>query len=79
MAESIASLLAELRRLRAVHERVEQRRLEAEDWAEVEALYSKAIEQAERGQDWRTVDVWDDEETPARSTNEAVDAKESTS
>ena len=79
MAESIASLLAELRRLRAVCERVEQRRLEDEDWAEVAALCAKAIEQAERGQEWWTVEDSDEEETPSRSTNEAVDAEESTS
>lgn len=69
MAETIASLLAELRRLHDVRERVAQRRLEDEDWAEVAALYSKAIEQSERGEDWEPAEVSDEETTPGTGSN----------
>lgn len=78
MAESIAFLLAELRRLRAVYERVQQRRLEDGDWAEIRALLSKAVDEAaESGQEWVTIEVPAEEELSIRITNEAVDTEES--
>jgi len=70
------ALLAERRNLaelRALRERVAQRRLEDHDWAVVRALASEAIAEAEPGQEWVTigraggaVDVDVEDSTPER-------------
>ena len=74
-AERLAARLAELR---AVLVRVEQRRLEADDWAVVNALLSELIDQAEPGQQqWLTIEPLDEEEASS-GTNETVAAEEST-
>jgi hypothetical protein len=68
-----------MRRLRAVCERIDQRRLEEGDWSEIGALLSKALEEAaESGQEWVTIEVPAEEGASTRITNEAVDAEEST-
>lgn len=73
-AERLAAQLAELR---AVLGRGEQRRLEADDWAVVNALLSELLGQAEPGQQWLTIEVSDEEEASS-GTNEAAAAEEST-
>ena len=75
-AKRLAARLAELR---AALVRVDQRRLEDGDWAVVRAMYSEAIEQAEPGQQWVTIELSDEDEASS-GTNEAVgsDSEEST-
>lgn len=67
------ALLAEsckLAELRALRERVRQRRLEDDDWAVVSALAAEAIEQAEPGQEWVTLEVSEEEKSLAEQTAE---------
>ena len=73
-AKRLAARVAELR---AALVRVEQRRLEAGDWAVVRAMYSELIEQAEPGQQWVTVELSDEDEASS-GTNETVGSEEST-
>lgn len=85
MAERIdleLALRAEGRRLaelRALRERVAQRRLEDADWAVVCALASEAIEEAEPGQEWVTIGVSEEEEAVVQQTGGAVGVEDSTS
>lgn len=41
---------------------MEQRRLQADDWAEVAALLSEVIDQAEPGQPWVSIELADHED-----------------
>jgi hypothetical protein len=61
-----------LAELRALRERVAQRRLEAADGAVLAALISAVIEQAEPGQEWVTIELPDEEETWVRETGGAT-------
>lgn len=80
------ALLAEGRRLaelRALRERVAQRRLEDNDWAVVSALAAAAIEEAEPGQEWVTIGFSEedealDEEALVRRAGGAVAVEDST-
>jgi len=51
VAESIDRALAELRALRALRVRAEERRLEADDWPVVKAVLAELIDKAEPGQE----------------------------
>ncbi len=67
------ALLAETRRLaelRALHERIEQGRLEVDDWGVLRALLSEVIEQAEPGQEWVTIEVSEEERALVQQTAE---------
>jgi hypothetical protein len=65
-----------LAELRAGLERVKQRRLEADDWAMVSAMFSELIEQAEAGQ-CVSLELSDEDEEASSGTNEAVASEES--
>jgi len=75
------ALLAERRRLaelRALRERVRQRRLQDADWAVVSALASKAIERAKPGQQWVSLELSEEEEALDRQTGGAIGVEDST-
>lgn len=67
------ALLAESRKLAelpALHERVEQGHLEADDLAVLRALLSEVIEQAEPGQEWVTLELSEEEKALVQQTAE---------
>jgi hypothetical protein len=76
--EAAERLAAELAELRALRKRVEHRRLEDADWAVVSALASKAIEQAEPGQQWVSLELSEEEEALDQRTGAVVGAEDST-
>lgn len=74
MAERVEATLAELRALLG---RVQQRRLEAGDWAVVNALVSEEIDQAEPGQEWLIIGPSEDDEDSGGKTDRALSAERS--
>lgn len=65
MAERIAPTLAELRALLG---RIDEHRLEADDWAVVDALVAGLLDQAEPGQEWLSIELSDEEDGSGRKT-----------
>jgi len=76
MAEDIYRKLSDLRALLG---RIDQRRLEADDWAVVNALISEVIDQAEPGSEIVIIELSEEEKAVVGRTGEAVGAEESTS
>jgi hypothetical protein len=78
--EELEELEAQLAKLRAVGERIDQQRLEADDWPIVAALLSEVIDQAEPGQEEVVIEFWED--APAcsdRKTGNAANSADTTS
>ena len=75
MAERIDRTLAGLRALLA---RADQRHLEPDDWAVVDALISELIDQAEPGREDLIIELSDEEEASGWKTRGAVGAEDST-
>lgn len=65
MAERIAPTLAELRALLG---RIDEHRLEADDWAVVDSLVAGLLDQAEPGQEWLSIELSDEEDGSGRET-----------
>jgi hypothetical protein len=76
VAERIDLMLAELRALLG---RIDEHRLEADDWAVVDALVAELIEQAEPGKEWVVVELSEEEKDSGGKTCGAVGAEDSTS
>jgi hypothetical protein len=78
--EEIEALQARLAKLREVGERIDQRRLEADDWPIVAAVFSELIDQVEPGQEEVVIELWDDEQACThRKRGNAANSADTTS